>query len=119
MQCPLNVLARRSRMRGTHVEYMGFSTGETTRRYKLRVRKAGGETHIFTLSIPSEAFASRRVRYQDGPEICFRKLQLELSECGEILPELNMDVTEAELEDFRLARMPKAMQRLSRPSVPS
>jgi len=102
-------------MPAAHVEYVGFSTRGAAREYTLRVRQeAADEPLQFTLIIPYEAFTSRRVRYQDGPEICFLKLQRALVACVEGLPAARLIVTDAELEDYRTAHAPA--QRGPRPA---
>jgi hypothetical protein len=103
-------------MAGTQVEYIGFTVNEATREYRLRARHSGGEYQAFTLAISNEAFLAHRVRYQDGPDICFLKLQRELIACGDTLPALHHDVTDAELEDYRVAHAPKPNK--NRPKVP-
>lgn len=89
-----------------HVEYLGFTPGDTRREYSLRVRDGAGEPLDFTLWIPNEAFLSRRVRYQDGPEICFMKMQRELLASPEGVTPLRLEVTETDLEEYRVAHTP-------------
>ena len=103
-------------MEATQIEYIGFTVNEATREYRLRARQPGGEFHAFTLTISNEAFLAHRVRYQDGPDICFLKLQRELVACGDTLPALHHDLTDAELEDYRVAHAPKPNK--NRPKVP-
>ena len=103
-------------MVGTQIEYLGFTVNESTREYRLRAKQPGGEFQAFTLSISNEAFLAHRVRYQDGPDICFLKLQRELIACGDTLPALHHDVTDAELEDYRATHTPKPNK--NRPKVP-
>jgi hypothetical protein len=99
------------------VEYVGFKTEGASREYALRVREAGGEPRDITVAIPNEAFLSRRVRYQDAPEICFLKLQRELGACpAGAFPAAYLNVTDSDLEEYRVARIPKAPQR--RPKIP-
>lgn len=105
-------------MTGAHVEYVGFTAKGVAREYRLRVRDATGDFHDFTLAIANEAFLSRRVRYQDAPEICFLKLQREVIGCAEGLPTTCLSVTDAELEEYRTAHTPKPPQRRPRPVVP-
>lgn len=100
---------------GAQVEYVGFTASGAARKYQLRVRQAG-DFHDFTLAIPNEAFLARRVRYQDGPEICFLKLQREVVACAGGLPAPHLDVTDADLEEYRVAHTPKPAQR--RPKAP-
>ena len=98
-------------MASTRVQYMGFTTDEIARRYALRIWQPDGETHDLTMSIPNAAFVAERVRYQDGPELCYRKLERELLACGDALTASNMDVTDVELEAFRESQKPKSKQR--------
>jgi hypothetical protein len=104
-------------MTGAHVEYVGFRASETSREYTLRVKQAAGTADDFTLSIANEAFIAHRVRYQDGPDICFLKLQKELAALGGGLPAARLSVSDAELEEYRAAHAPKPPQRRPRPPV--
>jgi hypothetical protein len=91
-----------------HVEYLGFKAHKSTREYALRVCEVGVEVRNFTLVIENDAFLKNRVRYQDAPEICFLKLQRALVACadgGE--PARTLKVTEADLEEYRVAHSPK------------
>lgn len=103
-------------MMGPQVEYVGFTVKEATREYTLRVRLAEGDPHHFTLAIPNEAFISRRVRYQDAPDLCFLKLQRELLASAGNLPSAYLAITDADLEEYRVAHAPKPPQR--RPKAP-
>jgi hypothetical protein len=101
---------------GSQVEYIGFASKGGVREYALRVRR-GDQFHDFTLAIPNEAFLAQRVRYQDGPEVCFLKLQRELLSCADgLLPSPYLSVSDAELEEYRSAHAPKTPQR--RPKTP-
>lgn len=91
-----------------HVEYLGFKAHKSVREYALRVRSADDNTRDFTLVIDNDAFLSNRVRYQDAPEICFLKLQRELDGCSDgKQPARKLKVTNAELEEYRVAHTPK------------
>jgi len=107
-------------MLGAQVEYVGFTVRATAREYTLRARQAPGEFRDFTLAIAHEAFLAGRVRYQDAAEICFLKLRRELTSCGEGLPAARLKVSDAELEDYRLAHAPRTpIRRKPRPPIPS
>ena len=102
-------------MPGAQVEYVGFQASGAGREYTLLVRPGAGEEPIqFTLEILNEAFTSGRLRYQDAPELCFRKLQRELVACAEGLPKRRLIVADADLEEYRAAHAPP--QRGPRPS---
>jgi hypothetical protein len=60
------------------VQYVGFESKALVREYNFLVRQASSGTREFALTIVNEAFSSRRVRYQDGPDICSLKLHREL-----------------------------------------
>ena len=97
-------------------EYVGFTVNEKARVYTLRVRRPGHETLDFTLAIENQAFLSKRVRYQDGPEICFYRLERELVAGGDSLPESHFEITDAELDEYRKAHTVKPSK--SRPKWP-
>jgi hypothetical protein len=99
-----------------HVEYVGFTSTGTAREYTLRVRPVTGEPHDVKLSIPNEAFLTRRIRYQDAPDVCFLRLQREMTELLGGMPEPHLRVTDQDLEEYRVAHAPRAPQR--RPRTP-
>ena len=81
------------------VEYVGFSDGSDRRQYHLRSR-AGAETQDYTVSIAHQDFASGAARYQDGPDICYQKLQREL-DAPEAAAQRDFDMTGPELAAYR------------------
>ena len=92
----------------THVEYLGFKAQSSTREYAMRVKNVDEDDRHFTVIISNDAFLQNRVRYQDAPEICFIKLQRELVACAEGKgPSRKMRVTDAELDEYRVAHGPK------------
>lgn len=101
-------------------EYVGFIVDATSRIYKMRVRKPGGILHEFQIAIGNQSFLTKRVRYQDAAEICFLRLERELRECGEdAMPASRMEITEAELDEYREAhtsKPPPARPRFPTPS---
>ncbi len=105
-------------MAGTHVAYVGFTTAQNTREYRLRVQE-GGVFHDFVRAISLEAFIARRARYQDAPDICFLKLQRELAEGEGTLPDAYLSITDSELEEYRAAHAPKPPPRRPKPAPPS
>ena len=103
----------------SHVEYVGFTTGPSVRLYTLRVRRTTGETEDFTVGIPNEAFLRGRVRYQDGAEVCFQRLQRELQLFGEQMPERHLVITDSDLTSYKEAHAPRPPNRRPRPPVVS
>lgn len=101
-------------------QYVGFSVNAKSREYRLRLSRLGEETSDFTVAIPNKAFLDNRVRYQDGPEICFLKLQREIeATAGQGLPAARMTVTDAELEEYKIAHAPKANKNRPKPFASS
>jgi hypothetical protein len=97
-------------MASANVEYLGFTAASKSREYRLRVRQ-GLDIEDFTVAVPNEAFLAHRVRYQDGPEICFLKLQRAVAAGEGVLPKRALSVTDAELEEYRVAHTPKTLRR--------
>lgn len=95
----------------TQVEYVGFTTSGQAREYTLRVRHGAGEPVEVTLSIESQAFLDNRVRYQDGPEICFLKLQKELTARDDGRVPSRLSVVDADLEEYKAAHAPRPPRR--------
>ncbi|MBN2368960.1 MAG: hypothetical protein JXO72_00565 [Vicinamibacteria bacterium] len=93
------------------VEYVGFSSDDLVRAYNLRVMLISGEVHSFILLIPNDAFLSHRIRYQDGPEVCYMRLQRDLIACGKQMPPGRQTITDDDMELYRAAHAPKPPKR--------
>jgi hypothetical protein len=94
-------------------EYVGFTVNESSRVYTMRVRRPDGVFQDFQIAIAKQSFLSKRVRYQDAPEICFLKLKQEWSQCGEdSTPASQIQITDAELDAYREAHTKKAPPRV-------
>jgi hypothetical protein len=91
-----------------NVQYVGFQAKALVREYSFIVRRALNETSEFTLTIGNEAFGSRRVRFQDGPEICSLRLHRELAVFGDLPPQAHYQISETDLDDYRSCHAPKA-----------
>lgn len=61
-----------------HIQYVGFNHAVLSRIYAFRVIDPPMETRKFTVQVQSEAFRAGSLRFQDGPGICFARLQREL-----------------------------------------
>jgi hypothetical protein len=99
-----------------HIEYLGFTSTGDAREYKLRVRQ-GAESQYVTLAIANEAFLAHRARYQDGPDICFLKVQREIEVLAGALPTGRFEVTDEELAAYRVAHTAKPPQRKAAPAA--
>ncbi|HET7295431.1 MAG TPA: hypothetical protein VFM88_23655 [Vicinamibacteria bacterium] len=94
---------------GIRLEYCGFRNTEVSREYVLLARLLDDERE-YVVAIAHAAFASRRVSFQDGPDICFQRLRREL--LGQsLLPLPPLTITEVELAAYRTAHAPVATRR--------
>jgi hypothetical protein len=91
-----------------NVQYVGFEAKALVREYNFLVRQASSGTREFTLTIVNEAFSSRRVRYQDAPDICSGKLRRELTTYANHPPQTRYRISELELDEYRDSHAPKA-----------
>ena len=98
-------------------EYVGFEVNDTTRTYMFNVTQPDGDPRKFLVSISNRAFLAKRVRYQDGPEICFLKLERELLANGEAKTSTRMKVTDQELDEYRDSHTKRPPQHRPRPQV--
>src|SRR5258708_13547191 len=90
------------------VQFVGFEAKALVREYNFHVRQASSEIREFTLTIVNEAFNSRRVRYQDAPEICSLRLHRELATYSNCPPQAHYRISEIDLDEYRNAHAPKA-----------
>lgn len=101
-----------------HVEYMGFKSLESRREYRLRVHQGANVLQDVTIVIENAAFLGKLVRYQDGPELCFHKLQRVVATSTEAMPD-RLYVNDADLADYAAAHAPKSTRRAKPPAPPT
>jgi len=100
------------------VQYVGFKAKALVREYSFIVRRALDETSEFTITIGNEAFGSRRVRFQDAPEICSLRLHRELAVFGDNPPQATYRISETDLDDYRSSHAPSTRGYPYKPKVP-
>jgi hypothetical protein len=81
------------------------------REYKFSVQEAGAEAREITLTIPNEAFSSRRARFQDAPDICSLRIWRELTANANHLLKTHFRITDADLDDYREAHSAKSSRK--------
>jgi hypothetical protein len=101
-----------------NIQYVGFQAKALVREYSFIVRRALNETSEFTLTIGNEAFGSRRVRFQDAPEICSLRLHRELAVFGDHPPHEHYNISETDLDDYRNCHAPKPRGYPYKPKAP-
>ncbi len=89
------------------IQYLGFQTKPRGRDYLYRVIDGKSEKREFTFTISNQAFAERRVPYQDAAHLCYQKLQkaLDLETAGQPLPP-HATLSNQELEEYREKHRP-------------
>jgi len=100
-----------------NVQYVGFEAKALVREYSFIVRQGLDETSKFTLTIGNEAFASRRVRFQDAPEICSLRLYRGLAVFGNHPPRKPYRISETDLDECQTAHALKAWGYRYKPKV--
>lgn len=90
------------------LQFLGFKSKEAVREYAFALRGTDGASFQYFVTISNDAFVSRRVRYQDGPDICSLRLRRELATWMDYPPLTSFSVTDAELADYKDAHTPKS-----------
>jgi len=89
------------------LQYVGFENRGAVREYAFTLHGLGGTSTEYFVTIANAAFVARRVRYQDGPEICSLRLHREFAARPDHPPSTRFSVTDAELADYMNAHAPK------------
>jgi hypothetical protein len=92
------------------VQFVGFQSRPRVRDYTFTVRERETEPREYVLTISNEAFDSRRIRYQDAPDVCSHKLRRELAAAENNPHESHFLLTNQELEEYRVAHMSKPLK---------
>jgi hypothetical protein len=104
------VLKKAPPVRPPSIRYLGFECTSEGRAYSLRVDD-GGDPRLYTVTIPTEAFESRKARFQDAPEICFARLQRELAGNPGLPDGLAFAISPAEIDEHRDAQLRRSPDR--------
>ncbi len=92
------------------VQFVGFQSKPRAREYTFTVREREEEPREYTITITNEAFDSRRVRYQDAPDVCSHKLHRELAGAENHPAESHFFLTNQELDEYRVAHTSKTLK---------
>jgi len=89
------------------IQYIGFQPGPSGRDYTYRVIAPKSENREFVFTISNQAFVERHVSFQDGADICYRKLQqaLDLETIEQPLPR-RFIISDQELDAYREKHRP-------------
>ena len=100
-------------VRPASIRYLGFECTSEGRAYRLRV-DGTGEPRLFTVTILTAAFDTRKARFQDAPELCFARLQRELATNAERADGLQFVITPDEIDEYRDAQLRRSPDRKTR-----
>ena len=100
------------------LEYTGFTALARGREYVFALHGADATERSFTITIAAAAFGPGRLKYQEGPDLCYGKLQAALAAeemDGPVGP--RQQVTDSDIMAYRAsgrakARKPTEEQRL-------
>jgi hypothetical protein len=94
------------------VQYMGFKSKAVAREYTFVVREVATEPQEIVFSILNETFSSRRLSFQNAPDICSRKLHQEMADPVNNPMKTHYRISESDLDLYRdahPAKGPKGM----------
>jgi ActR/RegA family two-component response regulator len=87
-----------------YIQYSGFAVAMNSRIYTFHVLDAAREAREFTVRIHSDTNLWARLKLQDGPGICFERLEQELCrETPAARADLNLRINDQDIRDY-LAR---------------
>jgi hypothetical protein len=89
------------------IQYAGFQVQPHGRDYSYYVLNPPAASRHFICTISHQAFAERRILYQDAADLCYQKLQREiLAETGERPLPPHCVVSDQELDAYRDTHRP-------------
>ena len=101
------------------MEYMGFTSTTQGREYAFHVQFSPEDSRDYTLTITSEAFSSRRVSYQDGPNVCSSRLKRELTANPDTPTGTSFLIEGKEIDDHKLRQTAEAPKSPYGPKLPN
>ena len=93
-----------------NVQYVGFTAKAMVREYSFLVRESSIDSQEITFTILNKVFASRRLSFQNGPDICSLKLHRELADSANL--KTHYRISEAELNAYHNSHPPRAAKGL-------
>ena len=83
-----------------YIQYVGFNVAASSRMYNFNVLEPK-EAREFTVKVRSEAFRPARLKLQDGPDICFARLEQELErETQKSRVEAHLSIRERDIQEY-------------------
>ncbi len=90
-----------------YIQYVGFNVAASSRTYNFDVLDPK-EAREFTVQVQSEAFRPPRLKLQDGPGICFERLEQELQgETQESRAAAHLCIGETDIREYLERHSPR------------
>jgi len=99
------------------VQFVGFQSKESGREYAFEVREMSQEPREFKVTIDQDAFNTKLLKIQDGPDVCSARLRRELISTANRPTESHFHITHAELNDYREKHTPPKRSMFHRPKT--
>jgi hypothetical protein len=89
-------------------QYVGFISKLLTREYSFVVREELNKALEITFAIPNGAFTSRRLSFQNAPDLCSLKLHREMAVSVDSPLKAHYRISDSELDDYHNSHLPKS-----------
>jgi ActR/RegA family two-component response regulator len=90
-----------------YIQYTGFNAAMNGRIYNFQVLDPAREQRAFTVKIQSDTNHLASLKLQDGPGICFERVEQELGrETAASRADLNLDITELDIRGYMKRHYP-------------
>jgi len=100
-----------------YIQYIGFNVAASARIYNFDVIDKSGEAREFTVIVQSKAFRSAQLKFQDGPGICFERLEQELErETQESRAAASLSIRRRDIQEYLKGRYPPKPLAIKTPS---
>src|SRR5580704_9034846 len=96
---------------GILMEYIGFKSTARGREYAFHVRFSPEDSREFTVTIDTAAFASRRVSFQDGPNVCSSRLKREITANPDVPTGTSLVIDQKEIDAHDATHSAKSTKR--------
>lgn len=101
------------------MEYMGFTITTLGREYAFHVRFSPQDSRDFTVTIATEAFALRRVSYQDGPNLSSSTLKREITANPDAPTGTSFLIDEKTIDLHKVIELSEVSRRRIGPKLPN
>jgi len=84
-----------------YIQYTGFEVATNSRIYNFQVLDSTRKQRAFTVKIQSDTNLWGSLKLQDGPGICFERVEQELGrETPASGADLNLDISDLDIRDY-------------------